>query len=29
MGESARMAWITERDFEVPVIVGHTGAGIE
>ena len=29
MGESARMAWITELDFEVPVIDGHIGAGIE
>jgi Fe-S oxidoreductase len=29
MGENARMAWITELDFEVPVIDGHIGEDIE
>ena len=29
MGENARLAWITELDFEVPVIDGHIGEDIE
>src|ERR1700742_4918478 len=29
MGENARMAWITELDFEVPVIDGHIGEDVE
>ena len=29
MGDNARMAWITELDFEVPVIDGHIGEDIE
>jgi Fe-S oxidoreductase len=29
MGENARMAWITELDFEVPVIDGHIDQDIE
>ena len=29
MGDSARTAWITELDFEVPVIDGHIGEDIE
>jgi Fe-S oxidoreductase len=29
MGENARMAWVTELDFEVPVIDGHIGEDIE
>lgn len=29
MGDSARAAWITELDFEVPVIDGHIGDDIE